>query len=130
MQQGRPSTSPQPVITPSAGASLPSIARWAKCGPAVDAELDEGARVDEQVDPLAGGELAALVLLAIFSSPPPSFAFSRRSCRSSTKCFMPVCSPCSVPAGASAASPACSVVSVLGSVIVPSTAVRASRRTR
>ncbi len=30
--------------------------------PAVDAELDEGARVAEQVDPLAGGELAALVL--------------------------------------------------------------------
>ena len=32
MQQGRPSTSPQPVITPSAGASLPSIARWEKWG--------------------------------------------------------------------------------------------------
>src|SRR5262249_13262767 len=30
---------------------------------AVDAHLDEGALVDEQVDPLAGGELAALVLL-------------------------------------------------------------------
>ena len=30
---------------------------------AVDAHLDEGALVDQQVDPLAGGELAALVLL-------------------------------------------------------------------
>ena len=29
--QVRPSTSPQPVITPSAGASLPSIARCEKC---------------------------------------------------------------------------------------------------
>ena len=32
MQVARPSTSPQPVMTPSAGASTPSIARWAKCG--------------------------------------------------------------------------------------------------
>ena len=31
--------------------------------PAVDAELDEGALVDQQVDPLARGQLAALVLL-------------------------------------------------------------------
>ncbi len=30
---------------------------------AVDAHLDEGALVDQQVDPLAGGQLAALVLL-------------------------------------------------------------------
>src|SRR5215207_9371224 len=32
MQVARPSTSPHPVTTPSAGASTPSIARWAKCG--------------------------------------------------------------------------------------------------
>ena len=32
MQQRRPSTSPQPVITPSAGASLPSMFRCEKWG--------------------------------------------------------------------------------------------------
>ena len=53
---------PQPVITPSAGASLPSSAGCEKCGPAVDADLDEGAFVDQQVEALAGGQLAALVL--------------------------------------------------------------------
>ena len=59
----RPSTSPQPVTTPSAGASTPSIARWAKWGRPWMPDLDEGALVDQKVDPLAGGQLAALVLL-------------------------------------------------------------------
>src|SRR5919106_716972 len=34
---------------------------------------------------------------AIFSSPPPSFAFSLRACRSSVSPFIPVCSPPSAP---------------------------------
>src|SRR5204862_1839475 len=38
---------------------------------AVDAELDEGAGIDEQVDPLAGGELAALVLKGDLLRPTP-----------------------------------------------------------
>ena len=63
MQQGRPSTSPQPVMTPSAGASTPVHRPLGEVRAAVDAHLDEGALVDQQVDPLAGGQLAALVLL-------------------------------------------------------------------
>ncbi len=62
MQQGRPSTSPQPVITPSAGASLPSIARCEECGPAWIPISTKVPGVDEQVDALARGQLAALVL--------------------------------------------------------------------
>ena len=80
MQVGRPSTSPQPVMTPSAGASTPSIARWAKCGRPWMPELDEGALVDEQVDPLAGGQLAALVLLGDLLLAAAELAFARRSC--------------------------------------------------
>ena len=50
------------MITPSAGASLPSIARCEKCGPRVDAELGEGALVDQQREPLARCQLVLLVL--------------------------------------------------------------------
>ena len=63
MQQVLPSTSPQPVMTPSAGASLPAIARLEGVRAGVDPHLDEGPLVDEQVDALARGQLAALVLL-------------------------------------------------------------------
>ena len=37
----------------------------------LDAELDEGPRVDQQVDPLTGGQLAAFVLLGdlLFAAP-------------------------------------------------------------
>ena len=63
MQQGRPSTSPQPVIDAVGGRLDPVHRPLGEVRAAVDAELDEGALVDQQVDPLAGGQLAALVLL-------------------------------------------------------------------
>ena len=80
MQQGRPSTSPQPVITPSAGASTPSIARWAKCGrPWMPISTKVPSSTSRSMRSRAVS-LPRSCCLAIFSSPPPSFAFSRRSC--------------------------------------------------
>src|SRR6478672_5335777 len=84
MQVARPSTSPQPVTTPSAGASTPSIARWAKwgrpCSPIskkVPSSISRSRRS-------RAVSLPRSCCLAIFSSPPPSLARSRRSSRSST----------------------------------------------
>ena len=80
MQQGRPSTSPQPVMTPSAGASTPSIARWAKCGrPWMPSSTKVPSSTSRSIRSRAVS-LPRSCCLAIFSSPPPSFAFSRRSC--------------------------------------------------
>src|SRR5262245_58051778 len=80
MQQGRPSTSPQPVITPSAGASTPSIARWAKCGrPWMPISTKVPSSTSRSIRSRAVS-LPRSCCLAIFSSPPPSFACLRRSC--------------------------------------------------
>ena len=49
-------------MTPSAGASLSFIARLREVRPPVDAELDEGAVVDQEREPLARGQLVLLVL--------------------------------------------------------------------
>src|SRR5215211_6054619 len=104
MQQGRPSTSPQPVITPSAGASLRSIARCEEWGPAwMPSSTNVPGSTSRSIRSRAVS-LPRSCWSAIFSLPPPSFAFSRRACRSSTSPFMPVFSPCSVPEGASGAS--------------------------
>src|SRR5262249_55323556 len=65
---------------------------------------------------------------AIFSSPPPSFVFARRSCRSSVSPFIPVSSPASTASGASGASPAWSfLVSSVAAISVPSTLVHVFR---
>ena len=54
MQQVRPSTSPQPVID-AVGGRLDVVHRpLGEVRAAVDAELDEGALVDEQVDRARG----------------------------------------------------------------------------
>ena len=85
MQQGRPSTSPQPVTTPSAGASLPSIARWAKCGrPWIPISTKVPSSTSRSIRSRAVS-LPRSCCLAIFSSPPPSLAFSRRSCSCSVR---------------------------------------------
>src|SRR6476659_2628353 len=80
MQQRRPSTSPQPVITPSAGASLPSIERCEKWGPPW---MPISTKVPSSTSRSIRSRAVSLprsCCLAIFSSPPPSFAFARRSC--------------------------------------------------
>ena len=62
MQQVRPSTSPQPVIDPVGGRllALHRPLRGVRAG--LDPNLDERAGIDQQVDPLPGGQLPALVL--------------------------------------------------------------------
>src|SRR3954452_16236291 len=80
----RPSTCPYPVITPSAGASLPCIATCEKCGWAwMPNSQNVPSSISRSIRSRAVN-LSAACCLAIFSSPPPSFAFSRRSARSST----------------------------------------------
>src|SRR5215207_3509409 len=80
MQVGRPSTSPQPVTTPSAGASTPSIARWAKCGrPWMPISTKVPSSTSRSIRSRAVS-LPRSCCLAIFSSPPPSLALARRSC--------------------------------------------------
>ena len=79
MQQGRPSMSPQPVTTPSAGASTPSIARWAKCGrPWMPSSTKLPSSTSSSIRSRAVS-LPRSCCLAIFSEPPPSFALARRS---------------------------------------------------
>ena len=80
------------------GGRLPALHRALReVRAAVHADLDERAAVDQQVDPLARGQLAlARAAASIFSAPPPSLIFARRSCRSSTSGFSPLVSPCSV----------------------------------
>src|SRR3954462_3579514 len=80
MQVARPSMSPPPVTTPSAGASTPSIARWAKCGrPWIPISTKVPASTRRSIRSRAVS-LPRSCCLAIFASPPPSFAFSRRAC--------------------------------------------------
>ena len=80
MQVGRPSTSPQPVMTPSAGASTPSIARWAKCGrPWIPSSTKVPSSTRRSIRSRAVS-LPRSCCLAIFSSPPPRRALSRASC--------------------------------------------------
>ena len=62
-EAGRPSILPKPVTTPSAGVSLPFMAGEMLAWVARSADLVEGARVEEPVDPLADGQLALGVLL-------------------------------------------------------------------
>src|SRR5436853_1176677 len=79
MQVARPSTSPQPVTTPSAGASTPSIARWAKCGrPWIPISTKVPSSTRRSIRSRAVS-LPRSCCLAIFFSPPPSFALARRS---------------------------------------------------
>ena len=106
----------------------------------VDAHLDERARVDQQVDPLAGRELAALVLEGDLLLAAAELRLSRRSWRSSTSGRIPVSSPVlrSRPGPPGPQLPcrlghlACLVggLRVLGHRIVPSRSARAFRRTR
>src|SRR5215203_1397638 len=79
MQVARPSTSPQPVTTPSAGASTPSIARWAKWGrPWMPISTKVPSSTRRSIRSRAVS-LPRSCCLAIFCSPPPSFALARRS---------------------------------------------------
>ena len=74
----RPSTLPQPVTTPSAAASLPSIALAEKCGrPWMPISTNVPSSMSRSRRSRAVS-LPRSCCLAIFSGPPPSFAFSRR----------------------------------------------------
>src|SRR3954466_5454112 len=71
-------------ITPSAGASRPAIATCEKCG---CAWMPNSQNVPSSISRSSRSRAVSLpwsCCLAIFSSPPPSFARSRRSARSST----------------------------------------------
>src|SRR5213592_4681070 len=72
-------------MTPSAGASRPAIAACEKCG---CAWMPNSQNVPSSISKSRRSRavsLPASCCLAIFSSPPPSFARSRRSARSSTR---------------------------------------------
>src|SRR3954466_8043756 len=80
----RPSTFPYPVITPSAGASRPAMAACEKCG---CAWMPNSQKVPSSISRSSRSRAVSLpwpCCLAILSSPPPSFARSRRAARSST----------------------------------------------
>jgi len=71
---GRPLMVPCPVTTASPGILRFSIPKsWQSWMPQ-PVELYEAAFVQQDVDALAGGQLARLVLLGDGSSPPPSCA--------------------------------------------------------
>ena len=71
------------MITPSAGASRPSIARWEKCGCAwIPSSVNVPSSISSAIRSRAVS-LPASCWRAIRSSPPPSRARARRSCRSS-----------------------------------------------
>src|SRR5919198_412302 len=76
---------PKQVITPSAGASLPSIPRCEKCGrPWMPSSVNSPPSKSRSSRSLAVS-LSCSCWRSILSPPPPSFARARRSWRSSTR---------------------------------------------
>src|SRR4051812_45091225 len=71
-------------MTPSAGASRPAIAACEKCGCAWSPNSQKVPSSISRSSRSRAVSLPASCCLAIFSSPPPSLARSRRSAKSST----------------------------------------------
>src|SRR5215208_386737 len=71
-------------MTPSAGASTPSIARWEKCGrPWMPSSVQVPSSI-RRASRSRAVSLSRSCCFSIFSGPPPCSALRRRSCSSST----------------------------------------------